>query len=191
MKCSDLEKKFDLYVDGMLAESEDKAMCEHVRTCRSCEEAVTRHQKTSSLLSTAVADMATAVDISSLRDDVLAALDGMDGMDHGPAPSWAAVLRDRVGRAFAPTPASIGIWGGAAAVAAAVVFMFVWTPQPQRVQLAASTATATRSAPVRVDSLEAGYGYTVSTWRQPGTRTRVIWVDDVADIFIAQAGYDK
>ena len=94
-----------------------------------------------------------------------------------------------MGRAFAPTHASIGIWGGAAAVAAAVVFMFVWTPQPQRVQLVASTAT--RSAPVRVDSLEAGYGYTVSTWRQPGTRTRVIWVDDVADFSIAQAGYDK
>jgi len=74
MTCAEFETSFDQYVDATLDSAMMNACSCHIAKCRPCDREVTRWQQTRILLSTAVADFSTAVDVSSVRNDVFAAL---------------------------------------------------------------------------------------------------------------------
>jgi anti-sigma factor RsiW len=74
MTCKEFESSFDQYVDETLDAAMTNACSCHIAKCRSCDREVSRWQQTRILLSTAVADFSTAVDVSSVRSDVFAAL---------------------------------------------------------------------------------------------------------------------
>lgn len=74
MTCAEFEASFDQYVDETLDAAMMNSCSCHIASCRNCDREVTRWQQTRILLSTAVADFSTAVDVSSLRNDVFAAL---------------------------------------------------------------------------------------------------------------------
>jgi hypothetical protein len=80
MNCAEFEACFDQYIDETLDAASMHSASSHLATCRSCDLEVTRWQQTRILLSTAVADLSTAVDVSSLRSDVFAAL-GFDDVE--------------------------------------------------------------------------------------------------------------
>lgn len=87
MNCRDFEKSFDEYVDGALPPPLAARCVAHVSMCPPCEREVTRWQQTRILLSTAVAEVATAVDVSALWRDVEASLDSA-GSAYDRAPSF-------------------------------------------------------------------------------------------------------
>lgn len=235
MCCADFEKCFDEYVDELLDAGMAGAASRHVATCTACDREVTRWQQTRILLSTAVADFATAVDISSLRQDVEAALGlSLQAGDRvrrrsevrePAAPHRDAASRQgdrqagrRAGREAAS--GSRGRGGLAAAVrflsaatvsaATAAAAVMLLSPAPRTaVQVLADASPAAPTfqaasvfvpgsrdnfadvAPVaytppplakpdvaKVDGLEAAAGHLVSTWVQPKTNARVIWVQD-------------
>ncbi len=74
MTCAEFEACFDQYVDETLDAAMMNSCSCHISKCRPCDKEVTRWQQTRILLSTAVADLSTAVDVSSVRGDVFAAL---------------------------------------------------------------------------------------------------------------------
>jgi hypothetical protein len=74
MTCKEFESSFDRYVDETLDSAMMDACSCHIAKCQPCDREVSRWQQTRILLSTAVADFSTAVDVSSVRGDVLAAL---------------------------------------------------------------------------------------------------------------------
>jgi len=246
MSCADFEKSFDEYVDDMLAPDLAAAARCHLSMCTACDREVTRWQQTRILLSTAVADFATAVDVSALRRDVEAALGFTDaqsdaeGVERVQGGSREAVVergrdaRRRGGRGAGREAASgrrstfSAVWRFAsaatvsAATAAAAVLLL--TPAPQTIGTFATNTPAATSAPIatfasavaslprptfqpasyrgarsgledarpvaytppplakpeisHVDGLEAAPGHLVSTWVQPRTNARVIWVQD-------------
>ena len=223
MNCRDFEKSFDEYVDGALPPPLAARCVAHVSMCPPCEQEVTRWQQTRILLSTAVAEVATAVDVSSLWKDVEAAL-GSAGSANDRAPSFvrgedskregrgarrSASATRRAG--FAAAAWRFGSAAGASALAAAAAVVFL-VPGPasmtatgtvgkERTVLASysppkklirqvsngvspaayhpggSTAPQPRAASY-IDNLEAPQGHVVSTWVQPRTNARVIWVED-------------
>jgi hypothetical protein len=79
MTCAEFEASFDRYVDETLDAAMMNSCSCHIASCRNCDREVTRWQQTRILLSTAVADFSTAVDVSSLRSDVFAALGFAEG----------------------------------------------------------------------------------------------------------------
>jgi hypothetical protein len=74
MTCKEFESSFDQYVDETLGSAMMDACSCHIAKCPPCDREVSRWQQTRILLSTAVADFSTAVDVSSVRNDVFAAL---------------------------------------------------------------------------------------------------------------------
>lgn len=230
MSCAEFEASFDQYVDDLLEPAMAEACSCHLAKCPLCDREVTRWQQTRILLSTAVTDFATAVDVSSVRDDVFAAL----GLDDNAAAERrrsarreAAVDRGReAGRKAgrqADSPRRSGFAGvlrfaSAATVsaltAAAAVLLLTPAPQTNSPQVAGLSASAARSSTYRpsirpasfspwskkvfeeaaaaantppplarpdishVDGIEAAPGQAVSTWVQPRTNARVIWVQD-------------
>lgn len=222
------------------------AASRHIGCCRTCDREVTRWQQTRLLLSTAVTDFATAVDVSSLRGDVLAAL-GFDSdaavarrtselvreaatreAAHPSAMREAAMDRGsesrsrRAGRKARREAAPARRTGIAAAwrfasaatvsaiTAAAAVVLLSPSPHPSGTMVASPVFSASnhstyqpatfrpgsrglfaetspaaytppplaRPKPSHVDGLEAAPGQLVSTWVQPRTNARVIWVQD-------------
>ncbi|MFN2378488.1 MAG: hypothetical protein ABR538_18305 [Candidatus Binatia bacterium] len=231
MCCADFEKCFDEYVDELLDAGMAGAASRHVASCTACDREVTRWQQTRILLSTAVADFATAVDLSSLRQDVEAALGlSLQAGDRErrrsevrePAsPRRDARRADRQASRRAGREAASGRRGGLAAAvrflsaatvsaATAAAAVLLLSPAPRTaVQVLADASPAAPTfqaasafvpgsrdnfadvAPVaytppplakpdvaKVDGLEAAAGHLVSTWVQPKTNARVIWVQD-------------
>jgi len=253
MSCAEFEASFDQYVDDLLDIAMTEACSCHLAKCPPCDREVTRWQQTRILLSTAVTDFATAVDVSSVRDDVFAALGFNDAAATERRRSTmreAAVAHDRdsvgrdaslgrsrdagrdagrsagrkAGRKAADSPRRSGFAGvfrftSAATVsaltAAAAVLLLTPAPQSDSPKMAASVVApvsrpAVNSAPIklasyspwskkafedvapavntppplarpeasRVDGLEAGPGRLASTWVQPRTNARVIWIQD-------------
>lgn len=242
MSCADFEQAFDAYVDDMLDEDASAAARCHLSMCPACDREVTRWQQTRILLSTAVADFATAVDVSALRRDVEAALGFADegegervqGGTREAAVERGRDARRRGGRSATREAASgrrsafSAVWRFAsaatvsAATAAAAVLLL--TPAPQTLKTVATNTPAATSSPIatfgsavaslprptfqpasyrgaksgledarlaaytppplakpeisHVDGLEAAPGHLVSTWVQPRTNARVIWVQD-------------
>ncbi|MFN2426312.1 MAG: anti-sigma factor [Candidatus Binatia bacterium] len=229
MTCADFEKSFDEYVDDTLDPGMAQECSTHIAKCRACDREVTRWQQTRILLSTAVADFATAVDVSSVRSDVFAAL-GMDaaaterrssttreaayerGSDarrsggRSTGREAAARTRARFGAVMRFTTAATA----SALTAAAAVMLLTPGPQVDTQQFAKAAPSSVSSSikPVKyslpwsndafnevaqavntppplarpetshVDGLEAAPGQLVSTWVQPRTNARVIWVQD-------------
>lgn len=228
MTCSDFENSFDEYVDDMLDATLAAAARRHASACPPCNREVTRWQQTRILLSTAVADFATAVDVSSLHRDIEAAL-GLTPTDGEQRRRGAlrAASRARGGSDVRPSarrsnlaPASgrrvtlQAAWRfvSAAAVSASVAAaaVLVLSPSPQlagttvasapsssrsmfqpaafrgqsergpsdSVQVGYTPPPLARPEISHVDGLEAAPGQLVSTWVQPRTNARVIWVED-------------
>lgn len=239
--CSDFQERFDAYVDDALDAPTREAAHEHLTHCRPCDREVVRWQQTRVLLTTAVTDFASTVDLSSLRADVeaalgLAPLAATPRTRHQNREAARVVARvvdgnaNRRPRREAGRAASVGRRGFAAAwrftaaasvsAAVAAAAVLVLTPAPQTSgPVVASTSTSPSSPSTRtrfgngsfqpaafvagpltafgdaariqytppplaqpkvshVDGLEAAPGQSVSTWVQPGTNARVIWVQD-------------
>ncbi len=258
MNCADFEKRFDLYIDEMLAGADLAAAHAHLAACPACETAVTRYQQTRAILSTAVADIATAVDVSGVWAGVERALVADGTISDRPAvvapetsPStladrwadWRDGWVDAVGLNPVGYVWRVGFAGGASAVAAGLLFVSLQgvdgstagnlvasagggaqsvasdsarrhyvpvrasdvrpasTPWPGVGEGAARAALGTlnlvvepktttqnaraaravlasrnQSEPVRVDSVRSAPGHDVTTWTDPRTRNRVIWV---------------
>jgi hypothetical protein len=225
MNCRDFEKSFDEYVDGALPPPLAARCVAHVSMCPPCEQEVTRWQQTRNLLSTAVAEVATAVDVSALWKDVEAALD-RDGSASDREPSFvrgeeskregrgarrSASGASKRGAGFAAAAWRFGSAAGASALAAAAAVVFL-VPGPASMTATGTvgkerTVLASYSPPKKlirrvsngvspaayhpggsnapqpraasyIDNLEAPQGHLVSTWVQPRTNVRVIWVED-------------
>jgi len=234
MTCADFEASFDQYVDDLLEPRMAEACCCHLAKCTPCDREVTRWQQTRILLSTAVTDFATAVDVSSVRNDVFAAL-GLDGRDSAAVverrrSAMREAAHERAGdarrdsgrraRREAGAPRRSGFaavlrFASAATVSAmtAAAAVLLLTPAPTTAPSVVASAPAPTSvasvsrssmrpvawsknsfedvAPAvntppplarpevsHVDGLEAAPGQLVSTWVQPRTNARVIWVQD-------------
>ncbi|HEY2775701.1 MAG TPA: zf-HC2 domain-containing protein [Candidatus Binatia bacterium] len=243
LSCTDFEQLFDRYVDDLLSGDQALAASRHIFNCRACDREVTRWQQTRILLSTAVSDLVTAVDVSGLAADVHAAL-GMppaaaaphrhvadrdasferEGARRGAAHDAADRRRSRPRRGLSAIVRLASVAGVSAMAAAAVVMLFVPMPKSLRGTGTAGTTGTTGTtgwiasapatvrtasahnstsfyrasraalrnivAPVayippplahpqsaHVDDLEAAPGRQVSTWVQPRTNARVIWVE--------------
>jgi anti-sigma factor RsiW len=242
MSCAEFAESFDAYVDEMLEPASAEAATRHIAMCTCCDREVARWQQTRILLSTAVADLSTAVDVSALRRDVEAAL-GFSSPGAEPArvrggEREATRLRGIDGSRKAGRQAATGrrqalVAAGrflsaasvSAAIAAGAVLMLTPTPVQNGSLLASVTAPSRSSsffqpasyrpngrigrgadvAPAaytppplarpeasHVDGLEAAPGRTASTWVQPRTNARVIWVADRgAGAPIRTAGLDR
>ena len=230
MSCADFEMAFDQYVDDTLEPAMAETCSCHLAKCAPCDREVTRWQQTRILLSTAVTDFATAVDVSSVRSDVFAAL-GLAGEGavrrqsqmRDAAHQRGGDTRRRGGRRAVGEAASSRRGGFAAALrfvsaatvsaATAAAAVLLLTPAPKTAgDLLASAAAPASASPAsirqvaykpwsknsfddvapaantppplarpeisHVDGLEAAPGQLVSTWVQPRTNARVIWVED-------------
>ncbi len=247
MTCSEFDKAFDPYVDGVLDPASAAAARMHIESCRACDRAVARWQQSRILLSTAVAEIATAVDVSSILAAVTSALDA-DSHKDVPVPqrgasrqaqyerelgaerSGASSRADRRKARAARPVAKLGRFSsvrrfatvaGASAVAAAASILLL-TPGTAPLELERIATNTTTSAhldsspwvkqvsfqteapsndagwrpllpvPALVDALEPGEGHTVSTWVQPRTQARVIWVQSRdSGPTVQTAGYEK
>ncbi|MBI5504858.1 MAG: zf-HC2 domain-containing protein [Deltaproteobacteria bacterium] len=246
MTCSEFDKAFDPYVDGLLDPLSAAAARMHLESCPTCDRMVARWQQSRILLSTAVAEIAAAVDVSGLFTAVGSALDAGCELEDG-ALTRPSVTRgashqrefhaERGGvsasvdiaartarpaarmRRFSAIGRFVAVAGGSA-VAAAASIMLLAPGMTLPVQVATETTPSTFSlgsslrlkpvtftaperrdggvwrpllpVPALVDALEAGEGRTVSTWVQPRTQTRVIWVQSRnSGPTLQTAGYDK
>ncbi|HYB98007.1 MAG TPA: zf-HC2 domain-containing protein [Candidatus Limnocylindrales bacterium] len=202
MTCIQFEESFDRYVDGLLDKTEAAAARAHLACCTTCDRSVTRWQQTRILLSTAVAEVATAVDVSDLASHVHAALDPDRGSSVRPA-AYDRAPSSRSGRSAGRVAAqrsarSGSAWwrvGAAASVSAAAAALFVVlmspvkTPvrlaeAPEPIESTIALASSDYSPPAvdekatDVDAIEAAPGHMVSTWVHPRSKARVIWVEN-------------
>jgi len=239
MTCADFEQSFNQYVDDLLEPAVASAARRHAAKCTACNREVMRWQQTRILLSTAVADFASAVDLSSVRSGVEAAL-GLASSDGGSEERPSIGAREAAynrGRSARPAVMRRGMRGerrgaggerrgplvaafryaSAAAVSAAAAAVAVLTLMPAQQGTLSVVASAPASSSARsssrsmfqpasfrlgsrglpeaapatyappplarpetphVDGLEAAAGHTASTWVQPRTNARVIWVQD-------------
>ena len=236
INCTDFEKSFDEYVDNMLDPKTTVAMRRHVTMCPACDREVTRWQQTRILLSTAVADFATAVDVSSVSGDVMAALglgaeerverrdgfmreasrdldrserparSGRDGRRSGATREAGSGRRSGISAVWRFTSAA----ALSAATAAAAVLLLSPVSKTAGTIVASAPSSSSSRAPYQpvtfragsrgsytdvapaaytppplarpeishVDGIEAAPGRLVSTWVQPRSNARVIWVED-------------
>jgi len=245
MTCSEFDQAFDPYVDGVLDPVSAAAARMHVDSCPICDRTVARWQQSRILLSTAVAEIATAVDVSGLLAAVSSALD--DSGEVGVAPPRRRLVSRRAhrehelhaqrGASSVRAEATAGasrrasksgrfsglrhfatVAGAAAAAAAASILLLAPGPSPL-VEVATKAATSSGSfasswvkpvafnteapssgagwrplspVPALVDAIEPGAGHTVSTWVQPRTQARVIWVQrQDSGPTVQTAGYQK
>jgi anti-sigma factor RsiW len=235
MTCADFQKSFDQYVDDVLEPQMAEAAGRHVASCPVCDREVTGWQQTRILLSTAVADLATAVDVSGVCRGVEAALGlaadhawerrqgamreavyerGSVARRHSGHAARAAsstAVREAAGRhgGFAAAWRFASAATVSASIAAAAVLLLTPAPTTNGPVVASAPRSTVRSsfqaaayrpgsrkpfadvAPVaytppplakpevsHVDGLEAASGHLVSTWVQPRTNARVIWVQN-------------
>ena len=183
MDCAEFDRNIDLYIDRMLSTSDMDSAASHTKACRGCNESVTSYQHARALLTTAVADRVTAVDVSGMWEAIEASLGSGVGHQGAHRTHWYHLVADRAAtlaeraRALASgsfTPARAGMWAAAAAAVALMVTMWSSGTEPARV----AASRKIESKPVRIDSMEVAAGHTVSTWVRPRTNTRVIWIGD-------------
>jgi hypothetical protein len=221
MKCNDFDNHFDAYVDEQLDEKTRDAVRVHMDVCPTCESSVARYQQSRCLLKTAVAELASAVDVSGLwkavegeLGDILparaavpvalpAALpaavsvswsDRLNTLIESLAPAFSVQGGVLAGSAAALTIAFLSVVGGptstmspgaievASVPSSASIVRETPLPMPLRPNegppvrlLAAASAT---SPHVQVHRISTTPDHAVSTWVQPRTGARVIWVSD-------------
>lgn len=230
MNCNDFDNHFDAYVDEQLDAATRDSMRVHMAACQTCEKDVARYQQSRCLLETAVAELASAVDVSALWQSVEQQLGDIlpakapSAQRLPVAPSWSERLAG-VLESLAPA-FSIrgGVLAGSAAAVTIAVLSVMGAPShlggPESLQVASMTSAAavgalraktvaddkgaqvrtaalpiplrpnqgppvrllaavpTTSPEVRVERISTIPGHAVSTWVQPRTGARVIWVSD-------------
>ena len=184
MDCKQIDEKLDRYLDGELEASAIEAVRTHAASCTSCNETITAFQQTRAMISTAVADLATAVDVSGFFEGIEAKLAEQETRSWSirAGASVRSTMRE-LGGLF-NTPLRAGVWGGAVAAAALALFLAMSGTEPERERLAAGSDPG-----VRVDRLEAGHGYSVATWSQARTGTRVFWARPSSGFELATASH--
>ena len=210
VNCHDFEDRVHAFLDDELPDTELAAMRGHLGDCPRCEKIVTGFQKTGALISTAVTEMVTAVDVSGIWQAVERGLDAgvvdaeltipsatardQPTQNHpGPA-RWDSARWDSVRSvldsiAARVSPVNLGWAGAAASVTALAMFLLLAGEQDGQVADSGRNVTVARAAgpkSARLDSLSGAPGYTVSSWVQPRTKARVIWVDNSADGFASR-----
>ena len=173
MNCNDFEANIDRYLDGVLEPEPRRWAMEHAGGCTTCDALVARYRQASTLLATAVAQRAAAVDVSGLWEAIDAAvgeiaIPRLEPRRRPTSPTWPERLRGW----FVDRPPLM--LGAAAAAAIAVALFFGGSDTggaPQRIARAKSKA-------VRIEELEVPSGYTVSTWSRPRTRTHIIAINE-------------
>jgi anti-sigma factor RsiW len=230
MNCTDFDNHFDAYVDSMLDEAALASARAHLAGCKACEHRVTDFQQTRCLLSTAVAEVAAAVDVSGFWERVASELGDPVPAREVLRPSFAERARDWFHDNIVP---AFSLQGGALVTAGAAAAVVISLALPASVPVGGGTAlevarstpvpasTAERSplptlaegasvrlasspVPARaeraprdtaggIDRLTAGPGRAVSTWVQPKTGARVIWVSDrdSASALVRTADYTR
>jgi len=179
--CKTLDEKLDHYLDGELDQSLIDDIRIHAASCSSCEQTIPAFHQTRAIISPAVADLATAVDVSGFFEEV------ESRMAAEQVRSWrvrATGFMRAAGREIAGTfgtPARAAVWSGAVAAVAVALFLAMTGTEPERL--------AATSSPVRVDNLEAGRGYSVATWSHPRTGTRVFWARPSDGFSVATASH--
>ncbi len=148
MNCAEFKKNFDLYVDDELVVTVRDAAAMHIASCPACEEAVTRFQQNRCMLTTAVAELAAAVDVSGMWERVEAALGTPVAVAVEPVPSRppafanpaagdmadaaSSSLGRRLAAAFGLRPLGyvwrLGTAASLSAVAAAMLFLLFAAP---------------------------------------------------------------
>ncbi len=216
MDCAHFDTLLDSYLDRRLGNGELTSCEKHLVDCSACHEIVTAQQEARALLSTAVTETVTPVDVSGIWKNVEASLEGEFSTATAPVSEPAlSALGKRVfggirGRLAMPTwrPA---VWGGALATAAIALFLLSPQEEQSRVSPVVSRSAGVldarmsesseagsitpasnsnySSAPARVAALEAASGHTVATWVQPRTNARVIWVASSENFGVTRAGY--
>jgi hypothetical protein len=174
MNCAEFEKHFDFYIDDLLAPALMREARDHLTACPTCEKSVTRFQQTRVLLSTAVAEVASAVDVSGLWKSVESRLGELPSGALEPtvevvrvAPAavrpglgqrvleWARDSFSEFGYGW-----SAGLMGTASAAAAAVIMFAVTAPAPDATSPGAAQVA---SAPAPVDALRSANVRTVAS----------------------------
>lgn len=197
VNCHDFEDRVHAFLDDELPETELVAMRGHLGDCSRCEKIVTGFQKTGALISTAVTEMVTAVDVSGIWQAVESGLDPelatpSTSAHEQPAQSypgparWDSVRRVLDSIADRVSPGNLRWAGAAASVTALAMFLLLTGKQDGQVVDTGRNVVVARTAGLksaRLDSLSGAPGYTVSSWVQPRTKARVIWVDNSADGF--------
>jgi len=203
VSCKEFQANLDRYVDGELVPADMRIAADHAAACTTCDSLVTSSQQLSALLTTAVTDRVTAVDVSGLWQAIEAELDlGAADSQIDSIPSLFAkpsVWR-RFGEWFGTLVGEgpfVPVRIGALAAAAAAVALMVGLPAKEtgKPRVGPSTAASSKIIgesssvimaaaaksivrPVRIDSMEVAEGRNVTTWMRPKTKTRVIWVGD-------------
>ena len=167
---------------------------------------MTGFQRTGALISTAVTEMVTAVDVSGIWQAVESSLESVAEPVHLPDESARPALdlpwredavtvkgggpvRRLVDRIVAGMDPGRLAWAGVAASAAALA-VFLLFPGQGTIQSTRADRTVAVASSTRLDYLSGAPGYTVSSWVQPRTKARVIWVDNQATEFAARdVGY--
>jgi hypothetical protein len=203
VSCNDFQANLDLYVDGELSSTDMRSAAAHAAMCTSCDSLVTSNQQLHVLLTTAVTDRVTAVDVSGLWESIEVELDNGPGVDFSkPAvlPTKKPSFRHRFGEwlgTLAGDGFFIPIRAGALAAAAVAVALIVALPATETeaprvgprsaatnsaigssTSVIMAAAAKVRVRPVSIDSMEVAEGRNVTTWMRPKTKTRVIWVGD-------------
>jgi len=195
--CHDFEERVHAFIDDELPDTELAAMRGHLGDCPRCEKIVTGFQKTGTLISTAVTEMVTAVDVSGIWQAVESGLDtelatpsvsahehpaqGHPGSARWDSTRWDSVRRVLDSIAARVNPGNLGWAGAAASVTALAMFLLLTGEQDGQVGDTGRNVTVAHAAGLksaRLDSLSGAPGYTVSSWVQPRTEVRVIWVDN-------------
>ena len=205
VNCHDFEDRVHAFLDDELPDTELAAMRGHLGDCPRCEKIVTGFQKTGALILTAVTEMVTAVDVSGIWQAVESGLDAgvvdaeltipsatareQPAQSHpGPA-RWDSVRSVLDSIAARVSPVNLGWAGAAASVTALAMFLLLAGEQDAQVADRGRNVTVAGAAGLksaRLDSLSGAPGYTVSSWVQPRTKARVIWVDNSADGFASR-----
>ncbi|MEO2136100.1 MAG: zf-HC2 domain-containing protein, partial [bacterium] len=139
--CHDFEERVHAFIDDELPDTELAAMRGHLGDCPRCEKIVTGFQKTGTLISTAVTEMVTAVDVSGIWQAVESGLDAelatppvsaheqpAQSDQHPPrwdSPRWDSVQRVLDSIAARVSPSNLGWAGAAASVTALAMFMLL------------------------------------------------------------------
>ncbi|MBC8293252.1 MAG: zf-HC2 domain-containing protein [Proteobacteria bacterium] len=215
VNCHDFEDRVHAFLDDELPDTELAAMRGHLGDCPRCEKIVTGFQKTGALISTAVTEMVTAVDVSGIWQAVESGLDagviaaelatpsasgrehpaqGHPGSSRWDSPRWDSPRWDSVRRvldsiATRVSPGNLGWAGAAASVTALAMLMLLSAGQDGQVGDTGRNVTVAQAAGLksaRLDSLSGAPGYTVSSWVQPRTKARVIWVDNGVNEFASR-----
>ncbi len=187
MNCNEFQANLDRYVDGELSTADMRSAADHATACTSCDSLVTSSQQLNALLTTAVTDRVTAVDVSGLWKSIEAELDRDPGLApmFQPAAGNTGNNRPAIGRRFGDwlgTLVGDGAWiparaGALAAAAAAVALMVSFQGGDREAPRVGPAPGATASAVSNLPSSAASAGFMTASAAR--TRVRPVRIDSM------------